>query len=876
MLNTPRRILLFLVLIGQYEAAIAQSWSPQVSGVNVHLQDLHMLSAQSGFAVGNSGAVLRTLDGGMTWQTLASMPAKNLNDIHFSKSSPSRGWICGNNTLLRTANGGSSWTEAVPPNSQIFYGVHFQTNLKGWVVGAGANTYRSDDGGLTLSPFDAIGGSGPDLRKVFFTDTDRGWVIGNTGRIFRTDNGSSDFNVQWVNKGDPIYGSLRDIHFISKDTGWVVGFRNNPPNGVVLRTTNGGDTWQASDIPDVSSLQGVYFINNTQGWTVGWNGAIYRTEDGGVTWIKEDSGITTPLLSVFFLNGELGWAVGQNGRILKYVNDPSYLITANVPCRGDTLFLAVNGNPGDSYLWSGPNGFGSTLRDPVIPNVQHGGTYSVTVTRPSGATVTVSVQVTLKEGPQVSLSNLGPVPCGTIGRTVSASSQPAGASFVWFDAQDNLLGTGNSHNFQQSGTYRIRATRDGCSTDSIFVLPPSGDGPAISLSLSGALLTCLVDSIFAQVQVGGNWSVAWTLGGQPWAQTATTYLTQAGTYQLRVTDMQTQCFRDTSVVISANRVSPQIGDLDVPVMDCTGAPGILQLLAPQAGLDYRWYRNGQVIGTGAGVTVQQAGDYRLVVTDPQNGCSAERLVQVPGDLTPPQIGGFQIVAEDCAQGVFSLDALVQPPVQAWSWSHGGVFLSAVERITPLQPGIYALTVTGLNGCTASSMREVTSSELTATGTVNHRLEWLDCASGRARIRLTLEGKPGEVSWRDPMGGVMGSGASIEVSTSGTFTAWIVWEGGCETTYPVTVPSVAEDLLPTVITPNGDGDNDRLVFDLCSPGSTGPVRLTVFNRWGYVVYRNEDYRGDWPASSADAPSPGQYYYILRVGDQDWRRTLTVLR
>lgn len=174
------------------------------------------------------------------------------------------------------------------------------------------------------------------------------------------------------------------------------------------------------------------------------------------------------------------------------------------------------------------------------------------------------------------------------------------------------------------------------------------------------------------------------------------------------------------------------------------------------------------------------------------------------------------------------------------------------------------------------MREVTSSELTATGTVNHRLEWLDCASGRARIRLTLEGKPGEVSWRDPMGGVMGSGASIEVSTSGTFTAWIVWEGGCETTYPVTVPSVAEDLLPTVITPNGDGDNDRLVFDLCSPGSTGPVRLTVFNRWGYVVYRNEDYRGDWPASSADAPSPGQYYYILRVGDQDWRRTLTVLR
>jgi hypothetical protein len=848
------------------------------------LRSVFFISEEIGYVGGQSGLMMKSLNGGDIWDTAIVLNLATITDILFISNDPMYGWASSNvinesldNNLAITSDGGKNWSAMKTQNGRSINSIHVlvdQSGVHAWIAGydsfgrflrrgPGVNNQFSEQI-LVFPPINnkpLHGIHGKDLKSMV--------AVGLDGTILMPNQANQ--NNPWIVVNTPISNHLYDVHFLTEKVVVIVG-----ANGAILRSVTGGTSWSSINSGVSTDLFGVHFANSQHGWAVGRAGTILHSSDGGLTWAKQGSNSTKDLYDVHFINDSTGWAVGDEGTILKYSKDPVYFITANAPCRGDTLFLTVNGAPGDSYLWSGPNGFGSTLRDPVIPNVQHGGTYSVTVTRPSGATVTVSVQVTLKEGPQVSLSNLGPVPCGTIGRTVSASSQPAGASFAWFDAQGNLLGSGNSHNFQQSGTYRIKATRDGCSTDSLFVLPPSSDGPPIVLSLSGALLTCKVDSILAQVQIGGNWSVSWTLNGQSWAQTAGAYLTQAGTYQLRVTDNQTQCFRDTSILIPEDRVSPVIGDVEVPVLDCSSALKKLRLVSPQAGLDYRWFRNGVQIGSGSEVVVQQAGTYRLVATDQKNGCSSERQIQVTQNLSPPVINGFQIITEDCAQGVFSLGALVQAPVQAWSWTRGGVFLSDVERITPLQPGLYALTVTGLNGCTASAMREVKSNELTATGTVNHRLEWLDCASGRSRIRLTLEGKSGEVSWRDPMGVSMGGGASIEVSTSGTFTARIVWEGGCETIYPVTVPSVAEDLLPTVITPNGDGDNDRLVFDLCSPGSTGPVRLTVFNRWGYVVYRNEDYRGGWPASSADAPSPGQYYYILRVGDQDWRRTLTVLR
>lgn len=64
------------------------------------------------------------------------------------------------------------------------------------------------------------------------------------------------------------------------------------------------------------------------------------------------------------------------------------------------------------------------------------------------------------------------------------------------------------------------------------------------------------------------------------------------------------------------------------------------------------------------------------------------------------------------------------------------------------------------------------------------------------------------------------------------------------------------------TPNGDGFNDRWL--VTSGGScTQQVIAKVFNRYGEMVYSNENYNNDWDGKYKGKAVPdGTYYYVLQ--------------
>ena len=62
-------------------------------------------------------------------------------------------------------------------------------------------------------------------------------------------------------------------------------------------------------------------------------------------------------------------------------------------------------------------------------------------------------------------------------------------------------------------------------------------------------------------------------------------------------------------------------------------------------------------------------------------------------------------------------------------------------------------------------------------------------------------------------------------------------------------------VPNIITPNGDGLNDRL--EITGLGTT-TWALTIYSRWGQPVYTTDHYRQDWAATGL---APGTYYYLL---------------
>ncbi|MVT09092.1 Ig-like domain-containing protein, partial [Chitinophaga tropicalis] len=78
---------------------------------------------------------------------------------------------------------------------------------------------------------------------------------------------------------------------------------------------------------------------------------------------------------------------------------------------------------------------------------------------------------------------------------------------------------------------------------------------------------------------------------------------------------------------------------------------------------------------------------------------------------------------------------------------------------------------------------------------------------------------------------------------------------------VTITVTQNDIdIPNVITPNGDGANDKLVIR----GLEKYVQneIIIFNRWNNMLYRQKNYQSEWDGQGLNA---GTYYYTLKVQD-----------
>lgn len=142
---------------------------------------------------------------------------------------------------------------------------------------------------------------------------DRLVAVGPRGHIVV----SADAGATWQQSAVPVSSDLTAVHFPTAKLGWAVGH-----DGVVLATTNGGETWTRqldgrevnalilADVtaklaanPQSSELQAlvaeaersteqgpdkpfldVWFENETTGYVVGAYNLLLKTSDGGATW----------------------------------------------------------------------------------------------------------------------------------------------------------------------------------------------------------------------------------------------------------------------------------------------------------------------------------------------------------------------------------------------------------------------------------------------------------------------------------------------------------------------------------------------------------------------------------------------------------------
>ncbi len=162
---------------------------------------------------------------------------------------------------------------------------------------------------------------------------------------------------------------------------------------------------------------------------------------------------------------------------------------------------------------------------------------------------------------------------------------------------------------------------------------------------------------------------------------------------------------------------------------------------------------------------------------------------------------------------------------------------------------------------------------------------LDIPKSILAQRGTTQADAGKLTWNI---GQLGAGEAVtltyicriieghDVTNTASVSATEPEKDYTNNTATVTLQVEGQDLMfPNVITPNGDGKNERFVIGGLEkyPGSA----LYIYNRWGNMVYQSKDYHNDWNGS---ALNDGTYYYILEVrtaqGTRKYKGWIEILR
>jgi|SRR6476661_8201760 len=313
----------------------------------------------------------------------------------------------------------------------------------------------------------------------------------------------------------------------------------------------------------------------------------------------------------------------------------------------------------------------------------------------------------------------------------------------------------------------------------------------------------------------------------------------AGSYTIRLTLYFAAA---QQVLTSTVQVLPRpVADLGPDRSLC---PGSSYTLGGPAlpGHSYRWQDN----STASTLTARAPGWYWLAVTNAA-GCTvldSVRLSALPG--AELRLGADTVL---CQGTELTLRPRLASAGLRYRWQDN----STQETLTVRSPGLYWLEATNAAGCLQrDSIRVVyLSPPAIALGP-----DTVLCAGTPLLLDASLPGV--RYRWQDGS-----TGPTFRPTGSGLY--WVtVTASGCSATDSIRVRiydcQQASVFVPNVITPNHDGQNDQL--RIVGLGS-GIWRLTVFSRWGQLVYHSADYRQDWDAEGLAA---GLYYYLLQRGNE----------
>ena len=541
--------------------------------------------------------------------------------------------------------------------------------------------------------------------------------------------------------------------------------------------------------------------------------------------------------------------------------------TINENCGAGDGSISLVGNGGTGSFQYSIDGGANFQAGGVFTNL-NAGLYNVVIEDGNGCQVSGTETIGSTGGATINSTNSTDPICfgsndGTIEIIASGGTGALGYSIdggISFQSSGTFNGLGG-------GTYTVLVQDDnGCQTFNTIVL---NEPTEIIASISIIEATCGNSNGSATVSASGgtgNLTYQWD---DPSNQTTTTASNlYAGIYHLIITD-DNGCILIDSAIIS-NQGDPSI-IVTTTAATCFGnADGSASAVAIGGIAPYNFSWNDPSNQTSSTATGLAAGTYLVQVTD-NVGCIAFETVTITEPLE--LANSITIINTSCGMNnglaISNIQGGTQPYTTLWNDPATQTSPTAVN----LAPGSYYIMINDVNNCSiADSVTIDNSDSLVVHVEVTHE----SCeneADGSISTFVSQGTSPFEYLWST------GDTTSVLAGLSaGEYTLNISDSLACSAMLIIPIETENENciVIPTAVSPNGDGANDFWIIS--GIGDNIDVSVEIFNRWGGKIYQNDNYQNDWDGTFKDKAIPaGVYYFIVKISeDEVYTGSLTVLR
>jgi hypothetical protein len=244
----------------------------------------------------SDGNCLVTTDGGTTWVESNTGAGGPLRGASLTNGN----WVvCGADGFISSStNQGATWNNYNVPTNANITSVTMTSATSGFATDEDGNLLTFD--GTSWTAF-STGASTP-----FYSVSAKGnyaYASGANGSVYRYNNGT------WTPLTTNSDATLRSIQFVDSTKGYAVA-----ENGLVLRTTDKGDTWETVLSGLDIDFTTVMATGQDSAIAAGKEGILYFTKDGGNMWERYSIGDLTDLEGSNFRGGK-GYVSGNAGTL---------------------------------------------------------------------------------------------------------------------------------------------------------------------------------------------------------------------------------------------------------------------------------------------------------------------------------------------------------------------------------------------------------------------------------------------------------------------------------------------------------------------------------------------------------------------------------